>query len=240
MLMQLLIIQVATFIVLIVLLRVLFSRQLNGAVKRLNLLHEENTILEEQLKKELDEAREKKDEELAKAKAEAEMIIRDAKTRAEKINLDTRDQAKEEAGRILDHSRAELKKEENELLGKYQKKAVELATKLLKATFTEKARDVLQRQLISELIEELKGLDKAQFTVKSDTVIIMTANHLTPGEKADLKKILSNKIGSAITLEESIDTDIIAGLIIQIGALTIDGSLRNKVEKVLPYIKDEK
>ncbi len=75
-------------------------------------------------------------------------------------------------------------------------------------------------------------------TVKSKEAKVLSAYPLTRDEKASLDSILSEKMGMKIALEETINHDVIAGLIIQIGALTIDGGLKNKIKKVVPYIKD--
>ncbi len=238
MMLQLLGIQIVTFIVLILILRMLFGRQLNVALTKLRRLHEENLVREEQLKAELEEARLKKEQELAQAKEEADRIVKEAKIKSEKLGADIQKQAREQGQKIMDQSQLELKRLENDLESKYQARAVDLSVKLLKATFTGHGQEILQHQLIAELIDELKKLDKSQFTVKSKEAKVLSAYPLTRDEKASLDSILSEKMGMKIALEETINHDVIAGLIIQIGALTIDGGLKNKIKKVVPFIKD--
>lgn len=240
MIVQLLVIQVVTFIGIIIVLRILFYRQLNSAVARLKHLHEENLKREEELKKEIEETKSEREKELAKAKEEAAGIIKSAKDRAGKASQDTAMEAREHAKRILEQSKAELKKFENELANKYQDKAVELSSKMLKFAFTEQGREFLQHQLLSEVIDEIKKLEHGKFTVKTKKVEVSSAYPLNKEEKSKISHILSEKVGVGVELHESTEPGLIAGLIIKIGALTIDGSIKNKLKKVIPYIKDEK
>ena len=237
---QLLIIQAVTFVGLIIVLRVLFYRQLSAALTRLRKLHEENLAREEELKKELENARKEKEAELAKAKLEAEQIIKDTRTKAEKLNEDSRTLAKQEAQKIIEQGKSDLKKLEAELASKYQEEAVDFSVSMLKFTFSQQGKEALQHELLSELIKEIEGLPEDKFSVKSKLAKVLVPSALNAGEKDKLIHALSEKIGLAVDLEESVDPEIIAGLIIQVGALTIDGSLRNKFKKVIPYLKTEK
>jgi F-type H+-transporting ATPase subunit b len=237
MLFQLLIIQVITFAVLLFVLRILFYKQLGSALARLKNLHEENLAREEELKKELEKARLEKEQELKKAREEADKIIKDSKTKAEKISLDADKQAKEKVESALEQMQQEKEKLEKELLAKYQQHAIDLSLEMLDAVFTDQGREALQHQLIMELIGELKNLEKDKFTVRGKEAKVTSAYPLTDGEKEKLAHILSDKVGERVALQESKDAGIIAGLIINIGALTIDGSLKSKLKKTIPYLK---
>jgi len=237
MLIQLLIIQVVTFVGLIFVLRMLFYRHLSSALERLKHLHEENLAREEELKKKLELARLEKEKELAKAKEEADKIIQETKLKAEKTAILIEDRAKEEAIRIQEQAKTEAEKNEKKLASAYKDRAISLSVEMIKFVLSNQSQETLQRQLISELINEIESLDNNKFTVKSKEVKISSACALNQAEKEKLAKILTKKIGLDVELKESLKPDIIAGIIVQVGALTIDGSLENKMKKIIPFIK---
>jgi len=234
---QLIIIQVVTFIALIIVLRILFHGQLDSALKRLKHLYEENLIKEEELKKKIEDIGVEREKELLKTRELAAAIIKDAKGKAEKAGEDAVLRAKEEAKRVLDHADGETEKIKDNMTARAHEKAIELSVEMLKAAFTGQGKEALQHELLSELIDEIRKIAKEKFTVKTKRITILSAQALKTDEKSKLAHILKDKMGGAIDIDESVDKDIIAGLIIKIGSLTIDGSIRNKLRKVIPYLR---
>jgi len=237
MLVQLLVIQAVTFVGIIVVLRILFHRQLSSALGRLKHLHEENLTREEELKKELEVAKQEKDAELAMARSEASRIIKEGKDKAYKLSTDIHQQAKADAEKVVERARVDSKKFENEMIDKYQDDSVELSISMLKFIFSRQDKESLQHHMISELIEEIDRLPPEKFTVKAKEVQVSSAFSLNKEEKDKITRILSDKIGIHVKLEEKLDAEIIMGMIIQVGAFMIDGSLKNKLMKVIPLLK---
>ena len=50
--------------------------------------------------------------------------------------------------------------------------------------------------------------------------------------------MLAEKLGFAPNLEEAIKEELIGGLILEIGGLVIDGTLKNKLQRIIPYLTD--
>ena len=124
----------------------------------------------------------------------------------------------------------------DELFSQYEQEALELSIQMLKAAFTKQGNEVLQHHLIQELLDEIKNLESDRFIVKSKQVKVQSAFALSAEEKDTLTRILSEKLALGVELEEALNPEIIAGLIINAGPLTIDGSLRNKLAKIVPYL----
>ena len=234
---QLIIIQIVTFIGLIIILRLLFYGQVNSALARLKKLYEDNLMKEEELTRQLEEAKLEKEKAITAAREEASRIVKEARERSEKIALDVESRSKTEVVAMLEHAKAETEKLKDEMLIKSREKAIELSQEMLKLTFTGQGRAALQHQLLSELIDEIKDIDKAKFTIRTGDVKAYSAQPLGADERTRLTHILKEKLGISVKIEESVDKEIIAGLIIKIGALTIDGSLRNRLHKTIPYLK---
>jgi len=238
MLIQLIIIQVITFCILIFVLRLLFYRQLRATLARLKTLHEENLAREEELKQNTELLRKQKEEELAKAKQEAERIINDARERAAKLASGMETQAKEQADKILSKAAQQAEQSERDFALRSQEEAIQISLKIFKIVFAEDDIVLLQHQLVAGFIDELEKLPDEKFTIREGPLKISCPLALSPEEKNKLTRVLSEKLKNRqADVVETINPDIISGIIIQIGSFVIDGSLKNKLSKAIEYIK---
>ena len=61
---------------------------------------------------------------------------------------------------------------------------------------------------------------------------LISSKELKDDEINEIKKELFNKFGSKINLDYKIDKDLISGLIIQVGSVMIDNSMKNKLKQI--------
>ena len=85
-------------------------------------------------------------------------------------------------------------------------------------------------------VAEIEKLDREKFTVKADKVRVSSTLPLTEAQKAHLANVFKMKLGYAVSVEEEIEPEIISGFIIKMGEFIIDGSLKNKLNKTIPYL----
>jgi ATP synthase F1 delta subunit len=234
---QLVIIQVLTFIVLILFLRLLFYRHLSSALARLKRLNEENLAREETLKQELERAKREREAEIAKGREEAKNMIEQAKGEAEKFKDESFAQTREKVKTMITEAERRGKRIEEESMRKLEERTLEFSCEMVKHIFKGKGRDALHRELIDELIEEIKTLDKQKLKTSETQAQLYSAYPLSSEQKKRLEDILSSKMGNTIILKEEIDKDIITGIVVKIGTLVIDGSLKNKLRRIVPYLK---
>ena len=112
-----------------------------------------------------------------------------------------------------------------------------LSVQMIQHTFSSQGKEALHRQFIEEIISEIEELDKSKFTVKAKDVVVKTSYPLNDKEREEIKKVLSKKLGIIVEVEESVDEELIVGLLIQIESLIIDGSLKNRLKRIIPHIK---
>jgi len=117
---------------------------------------------------------------------------------------------------------------------------VYLAVDIVRYIFTERIRKVLHEQVIDELIEDVSSLDKENIRAQGDKAEIVCAFPLGADQKQRLQQALSNKLERNIILEETVDPEVVGGLIIRLsGFVVIDGSIKNKFKRILPIMKDK-
>ncbi len=237
MLIQLLVIQIVTFAALIFVLRFSLYKHLDGALKRLKVLHQENLDREAELKEELEKARQERLLEIERGKEEAGKIVEIAKKEAQRVRMSAQEEARQQAEQIIQKSKEEFEKLRRNLLAEMEVRALNLSLQILEHTFSPEGKEALHRQFIEEIIQELQGLEKSKFSVRTKNIKIKTSYPLDSKEKEAIRRILSEKVAMSVELEEQVDRELIIGLVIQIDSLIIDGSLQNRLRKVIPYLR---
>jgi F0F1-type ATP synthase delta subunit len=195
-------------------------------------LNEEYSQKERQINQEMDSARQKAEQILAQAKADAErsknQIIKEAKEQRDKILRQARLQS-DELIQQADKSRQLLI---SELEQRIEKEAVIKASELIQSSLPEQFKQSAHAYWIEDLIKngfsELKHLAIPEGI---NEVKVISAFPLTEQQRASLSKGLRQLLNRDITLKEELDPKVVVGIIVNIGSLVLDGSLKNKIRQ---------
>ncbi|OGX19853.1 MAG: hypothetical protein A3K83_07425 [Omnitrophica WOR_2 bacterium RBG_13_44_8b] len=236
---QLVLIQIITFAVIILFLRMLFYRQVQAALRRLQELHSHNLEKEVTLNKELERARGERQLEVEQGKQEARKIREAAKEEVVAEKEQFLLEAKRQAEQILKQASLECDRFKFEAKGQIEEASVALACGLIREIFSEKSKQALQKELVDELIEELRKVDKEKIKLDFNKAEITAGSPLLDSQKYNVRDILQSVVGHHVDLEEKVDATIISGLIINLGGLVLDGSLQNKLRKILPFLREQ-
>ena len=237
MVLQLILIQIITFVVILVVLRFLFGSQLKIALGRLEDLQQESLEKEEILNKEIERARAQSQSELARSKEEAGLMLENAKKIAERAAQDGVDMAQMQARKILNDAAEHAKQIEASVTAEAAAKAVSLAEELVVRIFTQRGRAAFHAELIREFLDEFAKVDKERLNTPSKKVEVVSIEPLEDSVRGKLEALLREKLGKDIAIEEKIDPALLMGVVLQIGGLVVDGSLRNKLRKAMDVLR---
>jgi F0F1-type ATP synthase membrane subunit b/b' len=233
MLFQLIVIQVITFLAIIVVLRKLLYAETARETQRLRVLREENARKEKELADKIRSSEAAYRDKIAKADEE----IRNNKANADKEIEEARNnalaKANEEAERIVNAALNAKAKMRDEVANEMQKKTPALASQLFREALSSKTRSLTHRELVQEVTAQVKKAEKSRFNVKTKTGELVSAYPLQGGEKRELLSAVSKKVGRKISLSEKEDKNLVAGVVIKLGeSLVIDGSLENRLRQL--------
>ena len=94
--------------------------------------------------------------------------------------------------------------------------------------FSEKMTESVDRQFTDELLDALTEVDSNAVTVDASEAEVVLSHPMPSEQRARLERLLKESFGADVTVSEKINPDLIAGMILKLGSLEIDGSLRNR------------
>jgi F0F1-type ATP synthase delta subunit len=235
---QLILIQAITALGIFIFLRLLFSHDLSAALKRLQELQRQNIEKEIALNKELELAKQNRQSEIERGRDEAKKLKDLARADIEKSKEQVLLKAKQEADGFLTHAAQERELLKHQLSLQIEEVSVNLALGMIRDIFSQEARQELERELVDELIIELRKIDKEKLKVETKKAEVTSSYPLLDNQKNGIREILRDVMGYSVELEEKTDASIISGLVINLGGLILDGSLQNKLRKIIPYLKN--
>jgi len=234
---QLIIIQVITFAILVFLLWQFLYKQNSAAVERLQQLYQENLKREEDLKNAQEAADQELKEKIAQHNEEIKNLKAAGEVDVQKMHEEILARAKEEADKIVAEAEASKERIKASLVSEMEEKALVLASDIIGHIFTDQVAQGIHHHLIDEFIEEIEKSDGQRLQLDVETVEIAAPYPLTQEQEENLKKILSTKMGRSVSLKGTIDQEMVAGMVVRLENLVLDGSLRNKLKGTLAYVR---
>lgn len=231
-LISVLLLQVAIFAGLIFVLKKIFSRNIASATKHIDEMSQDYFRKEEEATKRLEEAKLKADEMVQRAQQEVEKstgkTLADAVAERDRILAEARAKA-EDVIRQADRSREQLLGELDERIARG---SIDRACALMDEALPEEFKRGVHAQWVGELIEGAFGQLKGVRVPDAHTeAVVVSAFPLDAAQRAALAKKLHDVLGPAVGMKEKVDPKIVAGIVISVGSLVLDGSLKNRIEE---------
>lgn len=236
---SLILLQIIIFAALIFILKKVLTQNITSATRHLDELSQDYTKKETEVNQKLEEVERKYQEILAKAQEEAAKVkaetIKTAEDESSSIVKQARTQS-EEIIKQADRSRQMLISEIEERIGR---EAVNKAAELIGQVLPEEFRESVHSRWVEELVSGgFAQLERLRVPEDTKEVVVTSAFRLNEKTKQALAKRLKEALGRDAALKEEIDPRIVAGIIITIGSLVLDGSLKNKIKEQAKNAKD--
>ncbi len=229
---SIIVLQILLFAGLIYVFRRLITQDVTSATRHLEELSQDYNEKEKKINKLLDEAEAKADELIIQAQTEAgnqkSQILEEAQKEKEKIFLDARTHS-EEIIQQAERARQQLLSEIEERIAK---EAAIKAGELIQHTLPEEFRKLVHSHWVEDLIEGgLTRPEHLHIPEDATEIGITSAFALDDSQRKRIIKKLKDILGRELTIKEKVDPGEVAGVVINIGSLVLDGSLKNKIRE---------
>ena len=194
----------------------------------------------DELKKLTEEAQEQARKTLLQTKEEADKLRQESLRDAEDVKARYLDEAHRKGEKIVQdamQAREALRGEANQMIAT---KAIERAKNLFQWVLPHELRWAAHVYWLDELMKNgFQQLDGIQSVKDTTEVLITTAFPLTDEQRKLLSARFKDVLGVDVSLKETVDTTIVAGLIVNFGHLVLDGSLVSKLERVVQNVQNK-
>ena len=236
---QLLFFQVVIFTALALVLKRLMGRHATTATAHLQGLTQDYLKKQDELKKRLEEAESQYQTTLAKARVEVQEIKMQSAREAEETGRKIQEEARKEADRIMSQATQAKEALRAEMAKEMDRKSVEIACRLIREVFPQQLQESAHHRWMEEVIGNgLLRLDRLETPEKVEEVRVVSAAPLTSAQKEKILAKLKAAAGHTVALKEEVDPALIAGLVITLGHLVLDGSLASKLREAARHAQN--
>ena len=233
------VIHVVVLAALVGFIRVIIVGHAKRATTRVKQVEDEVRKKEEDTKREIEDH----EKDFAERKSESERQLQaqsdEAKREASRLKEQSIAEAKKESTKITEQAHKNEQKIRDQIARQMEEKTVEYGGRVFKLVFSDLMTGDLNKLFIDELIDALDEIEKGSITVDVPEAEIISSHTLDEEQKARLERILREKFNEAATITETTDEALLGGLVLKMGSLEIDGSLRNRYQEAVNEVKKE-
>ncbi len=233
---QLVIVQLVTFVAIVFVLRKLLYAESAKEMLRLKKLKEETADKQIDLQKKIDAAQDAYKEKMAEAEEASRAYNLKSKEEANELKKQVLDKANEEAEQIVRsafNAKEKMREEiAEEIAEEMRKRAPMLISRIFKEFLSPAVRDMAHKELVRDVMDKIKKADKISFKSKVDKGEIVSARPISDKDKSEIELLIRDNLGYEVPLHGKEDGELVAGVIIKLGTILIDGSLDSRLKQV--------
>jgi hypothetical protein len=231
------VIHLAVLVALVLVITTILKGQSRRAVARIHAVEAEVRQKEEAIRREIEEH----EVDFERRKAEAEESLLRQKDLSEKEMGKLREkmisEAKMEGSRILDQARRAEDQMRLQLAQETEEKALGYGGQIFSMVFSTRMTEALNRLFVDELLDAFEEIDADSITVDAKVAEITVSQPLQPEQRERLKRMLSEKFHADVEVRETVNRELLAGMLLKLGSLDIDGSLLNRYREAAEEVK---
>ncbi len=233
------VLHVVVLMLIVAFIRLIVGGLAGRTVSRVRLVEDEVRKKEEDIKREIEEH--ERDFTRRKSESEKELQSRREESKREIARLKEQAlaDAKKEGTKIIEQAHKNEQKLRDQIARQMEEKSVEYGGRVFRLVFSDIMSEQLNKQFITELLDAFAEIEKGSIAVESNKAEVTVSHALGDDQRRRLESLLKDKFGDAVQLVETTDETILGGLILKIGTLEIDGSLRNRYHEAVNEVKRE-
>lgn len=209
------------------------------AVQRISEAEADVRKKEEAVRRQMEQSERDLRERQAQLEQEFEKRRETADRSSAQLKEEITEEARRDAAAIMDQARKNERKMRDQLKQEMAQQAVDAGAQLFNMVFSDKITEQLNRVFIDELLEALKTTDASGITVQADDAQFSSSHPLDAVHRETLRGILHTKFGLDVEIREDVRPELLAGLILKLGSLEIDGSLLSRFREAATELKKE-
>ena len=218
------------FVVVVTLYRILYA-ETTKEMKRLKRLNAETAQEQEKLRLKLEQADQDYERRMHAADDEGRKVIAQHTDSAQVEAQTIITQARSDGDKIIKAALKGQDKVRQEIIDELHVRVSDLAEHVMRDVISGNIQRALNQVYLAEVLEDIASLDSEDVTLTQDHGVIYSAMPLGPEVVSQISHAITSKAGQTLHLDEDVEPQIIAGMIIRIGDLEIDASLQGQLEK---------
>ncbi|MFH1189718.1 MAG: F0F1 ATP synthase subunit delta [Candidatus Omnitrophota bacterium] len=228
---QLIIIQAVTFVAIVFVLRKLLYSESAKEMLRLKKLKEETAEKQRELQQKIDAAQDAYKEKMAEAEERVRAYQLKSEEEVKELKKKVLDKANADAEQIVKSAFNAKEKMREEIAEEMRKTAPVLASRIFKEFLSPVVRDLAHKELVRDVIDKIKKADKISLKSKIDKAEIVSACPLSDNDKNEIEALIRDNLGYDVPLQGKEDERLVAGVVIKLGTILIDGSLDSRLKQ---------
>ncbi len=229
----LIVLLVVISVVMIMMLRMTLRSQVSNATTHLQELSQEYLKKQEELKAHLEGVDRQYQEQVAKTQAEIDRMRTQAEQEVEMERQRVITHAREEAERIVRQAMESRDAWRHELERSIERRAIDRACEWIRDMLSLEFRQQIHTQWWDELMQDgFAGLDRLCVEDGVQELLVRSAFPMTREQQQGLQHRLQARLNRSLTLREENDPTLVAGFVLMLGSVVIDGSMVSKVRKM--------